>query len=170
MPSERFRQELKERVPDLYRFAQSMSRSKDLAEDLVSETVITALKNWEQFTPGTNMGAWLYSIQVGHYRNLVRKNRKVAFFETDEDASFVGIPAPQDSVIDLRDAMKVIDRLPDEQRAALYLICRDGHSYEDAARILDCEVGTVKSRIYRARATIAKALQDDTPLAAAPRT
>jgi len=169
MPSERFREELKERIPDLYRFAQSMSRSRDIAEDLVSETVITALKNWEQYTPGTNMGAWLYAIQAGHYRNLVRRNRKVAFYETDEDASFVGFPAPQQSSVDLGDAMRIIEKLPNEQKLALYLICRDGHSYEDAARILDCEVGTVKSRVYRARATIAKAFEGEAPQAAAPR-
>jgi RNA polymerase sigma-70 factor (ECF subfamily) len=146
-----------------------MSRSKDIAEDLVSETVITALKNWDQYTPGTNMGAWLYTIQAGHYRNLVRKNRKTAFFETDEDASFVGIPAPQQSSVELIDAIRIIDTLPSDQRSALYLICRDGHSYEDAARILDCEVGTVKSRVYRARAAIAKAFEGEVAQSATPK-
>jgi len=161
MPSERFREDLKNLVPDLFRFAQSMSRNKEIAEELAAETVIVAMRNWEQFRPGSNMAAWLYTIQAGIYQNMLRKNRKRTFYETDADATMVGFPAPQQSTVDLDDAFRVIETLPDEQRQAIYLVCRDGHSYEDAARILACEIGTVKSRIYRARAAIAKAFEGE---------
>lgn len=169
MASERFLADLTRLVPDLYRFAQSMTRNTDFAEELVSETVITALKRWEGYTPGTNMTAWLFTIQANLYRNMLRKRYYRSLFETDADATSVGIPAPQQGVVELDDAIRIIEQLPSEQRAALYLVCRDGHSYEEAARILDCEVGTVKSRVHRARAAIAKAFEGENDAAATPR-
>jgi len=158
MKHDAFNRELRRTIPDLIRFARAISRDTETTEELVGETLVKALQLKERFEPGSNMRAWLYKIASGLYRNMNRKRRLRSLFESDGNATVVSIPPSQDGTIDLEDAARIIASLPEEQRLALQLVTYHGHSYGSAAAILGCEIGTLKSRVSRARAEIAKAL------------
>lgn len=161
MPKTReFEKELLGHVPALYRFAMSMSRTASDAEDLTQETLKNALEFQSAYQPDTNMKAWLFRIQVNINLNQKRKiYRQKALSEAnglDPDYGVV-MPSQVDRLI-FNEAGAAIAALPIDQKQALFLVVYDGKSYEEAAQILDCEVGTVKSRVSRARARVAEAI------------
>ena len=145
-------------IPALRAFAWSVSRNGADADDLVQETLIKAWKNRERFTPGTNLRAWLFTIlRNTHYTTLSRRRREVR----DEDDHLAGQlttqPAQEWGVA--LDALRAaLDRLPPEQKEAVILVGAAGMSYEEVAQICGCAVGTVKSRVNRARARLIKLL------------
>lgn len=165
-----FQTELVKFIPDMRRFGRSLVRDDDVVDDIVGDTIVMAFKNWSSFEPGTNMRSWLFQIEAGIFKNWRRKNRTRANcedqFETSDSEtvmSVVGENSPQFSAVELSDVGKIIDRLPSDQKSVLYLMCYGDHSAEDAARILDCKLGTVYSRLSRARATIAAAINGNDP-------
>jgi RNA polymerase sigma-70 factor (ECF subfamily) len=147
-----------EQIPALRAFAWSVSRNGPDADDLVQETLIKAWRHRERFTPGTNLRAWLFTIlRNTHYTNLNRRRREVRD-EDDHYARLLETEPNQEWGAALSSLRAALDQLPGEQREALILVGGAGLSYEEAADICACAVGTVKSRVNRARARLIKLL------------
>ncbi|WP_332065697.1 RNA polymerase sigma factor [Bartonella sp. CB189] len=146
-----FKQELLLILPTLRAFAVSLSGKHDKAEDLVQDTIMKAWAKQDSFEMGTNLKAWLFTIlRNEYYSQLRKKGREVQ----DSDGVFtqnVAIHPAQYGSLDFQDFQKALKRLSNDQREAIILIGASGFSYEDAAAICGCAVGTIKSRVSRAR-------------------
>jgi len=150
------REELLAAIPPLRAFAVSLTADSDRADDLVQETLVKAWSNLGSFTPGTNMRAWLFTIlRNTFYSNHRKRRREVQDVEGEHAARLATHPA-QNGHMDLADFREALGKLPPDQREALILIGASGFSYEEAAEICGCAVGTVKSRVNRARNRLAE--------------
>lgn len=153
------REELVEHLPALRAFAMSLTRNSAAADDLVQDTVERAWKNIKSFTPGTNLRAWLFTIQ----RNAFYSGRRKAKREVEDiDGIMAGNLAEKpahDGRLAMSDFRKVFEKLPDEQREALILVGAEGFAYEEAAAMCGVAVGTIKSRANRGRKKLAELLQ-----------
>jgi RNA polymerase sigma-70 factor, ECF subfamily len=145
-------------IPNLRAFAVSLSGNPDRADDLVQETLVKAWSNIGSFVEGTNLPAWLFTILRNIYYSEYRKRRReVADPEGAIAAKLATAPA-QNGHMDLLDFHGALQQLPNDQREALILIGASGLSYEEAAGICGCAVGTMKSRVNRARNRLAELL------------
>jgi RNA polymerase sigma-70 factor (ECF subfamily) len=145
-------------IPNLRAFAVSLCGNFDRADDLVQETILKAWNKLDSFVEGTNLRAWLFTILRNVYFSEYRKRRREV---EDADGAFAGklTTAPgQNSHMDMLDFRAALDRLPVDQREALILIGGSGLSYEEAASICGCPVGTMKSRVNRARTRLGELL------------
>jgi RNA polymerase sigma-70 factor, ECF subfamily len=148
-------------IPSLRAFAISLSGNVDRADDLVQETILRALANIHSFQPGTNMPAWLFTILRNLFRSEYRKRRREV---EDADGSFAEtLKSHPDQIgrVEFQEFRQALAQLPSEQREALILVGASGFSYEEAADICECAVGTIKSRVNRARSRLAKLLAVD---------
>ncbi|MEP3435968.1 MAG: sigma-70 family RNA polymerase sigma factor [Hoeflea sp.] len=156
-----FKRELIATLPGLRAFAVSLARRHDRADDLVQETVMKAWGKQESFQPGTNMRAWLFTILRNEfYSQMRRKGRELP----DPDGVFAGNLAThpeQYGKLDMADFKTALDTLPDDQREAIILIGASGFAYEEAAEIAGVAVGTIKSRVNRARGRLRELLDVD---------
>ena len=156
-------------VPGLRAFAMSLCGKFDRADDLVQETLIRAMINIHSFTPGTNLSAWLFTILRNQFRSEYRKRRREV---EDADGSYLdGLhSAPeQHSRLAFRELFAALAKLPLEQREALLLVGASGFSYDEAAKICGIAVGTIKSRVNRARTLLAALLERDSADKARPK-
>lgn len=138
-------------LPALRAFAMSLCGRHDIADDLVQETVLKAWSKQDSFTIGTNMNAWLFTILRNLYYSQMRKRGREV---QDTDGAFTAglkVAPAHDGRMDLADFKRALNALPRDQREAILLIGAAGFSYEEAAEICGCAVGTVKSRVSRAR-------------------
>jgi len=159
-----FRTDLLNLIPFLRAFARSLCGHRDFADDLAQDTLVKAWQSQDSFVPGTNLKAWLFTIlRNQYYSDRRRAWRQVAWSDDAADL----IPAQegdQESSSDLSDAVRAMWQLSSEQREALILVGAGGFSYEQAAAISGCAVGTVKSRVARARRALIELLDGDQPL------
>jgi RNA polymerase sigma-70 factor (ECF subfamily) len=156
-----WRDEVVALIPALRAFAWSLSHNGSDADDLVQDTLIKAWANREKFQPGTNLRAWLFTIlRNTYYTHAVRRRREVRD-ETGEYAASLHAPATQDWGMNMLDLWSALQRLPAEHREALILVGAAGLSYEEAAEICGCALGTIKSRVNRARARLLKIMDAD---------
>ncbi|HML30161.1 MAG TPA: sigma-70 family RNA polymerase sigma factor [Hyphomicrobium sp.] len=139
-----------ETIPNLRAFAHSLSGDAQLSSDLVQETLLKAWTHKDSFVPDSNLKAWLFTILRNTYFTYYRKSQRE---ELDEDhaAMNASVPPPQLTHLEFDDMQKALMRLSPDHREALLLITAEGFSYEDAARVCGCAVGTMKSRVNRAR-------------------
>lgn len=138
-------------LPSLRAFGISLTGSPDRADDLVQETVLKAWAAHASFTEGTSLRAWLFTIMRNTYFSQYRKaRREVQDSDGEAAARLISTPAQQGH-LDLADFRSALDQLVPDQREALILIGASGFSYEEAAEICGCAVGTIKSRVNRAR-------------------
>src|SRR5215211_3061277 len=145
-------------VPSLRAFAISLSGQVDRADDLVQDTLVRALANIDRFERGTNLNAWLFTILRNLFHSEWRKmKREVEDIDGAYAARLSTIPE-QGGRLDLADFRTALTKLPADQREALLLVGAQGFSYEDAAQICGVAVGTIKSRVNRARARLAELL------------
>ena len=157
-----FRTDLAGLIPHLRAFARSLCNNAAEADDLAQEALVKAWQARERFEPGTNLKAWVFMILRNHFyserRKAWRKN------ETSDEGleSKSTMPAGQDSILELADLKHAMSYLPPEQREALILVGAGGFAYEEVAEICECAVGTIKSRVNRARAALSK-LMDERP-------
>lgn len=153
-----FKQQLVEAIPMLRGFARSISGNHDRADDLVQETLAKAIANRDKFKMGTNLHAWLVTILRNQYYSEGRRRwREVSDAEGTHAARLVEQPA-HGARLELLEFMAALQVLPDDQREALILVGASGLSYEDAAEVLGTRVGTVKSRVSRARTRLEQLL------------
>lgn len=158
------RKEMVDLVPQLRAFARSLCRDATRADDLVQEALVRALSNLGQFTPGTNLKAWLFTIVRNEYYTFLRRGR----FETLDDREGAlpepTVPPEHEGELQLRDLNRALGQLSPDQREALILVTASGFSYEEAASICNCAVGTIKSRVGRAREQLGRLLEGTAPM------
>lgn len=152
------REELIRQIPNLRAFAVSLSGNAERADDLVQEALMKAWANIEMFQPGTNMRAWLFTILRNVYYSDFRKKRREVEDADGKFAANLASHPEQMGHLDMADFKRALATLAPDQREALVLVGASGFSYEEAAEICECAVGTVKSRVNRARAKLAEAL------------
>jgi RNA polymerase sigma-70 factor (ECF subfamily) len=128
----------------------------DRADDLVQETLLRALANIESFQPGTNMAAWLFTILRNHFRSEYRKRRREVEDAEGRYADTLKSQPEQHGHVEFSEFRTALSQLPADQREALVLVGASGFSYEEAAHICGCAVGTIKSRVNRARTRLAE--------------
>jgi RNA polymerase sigma factor (sigma-70 family) len=147
-------------IPPLRAFARALNRDVDSADDLVQETLTRALSALDTFEPGTNMKPWLFTIM----RNAFYTRFKLAAREgpglADCVSSAPAVHSSQEWGVRGGEIMRAVQRLPPPHREVLILIGMLGESYEDTAQICDCAIGTIKSRLNRARRALLAELQE----------
>jgi RNA polymerase sigma-70 factor (ECF subfamily) len=153
---ESVRQDILGAVPGLRAFAISLCGNVDRADDLVQEALLRALANIHSFQPGTNMSAWLFTILRNHFRSEYRKRRREVEDSDGHYAESLTSHPEQHGQLELSEFRTALAKLPEEQREALILVGASGFSYEEAAEICGCAIGTVKSRVNRARTRLAE--------------
>lgn len=146
-----FKREMLAALPNLRAFAISLIRSRDRADDLVQDTVMKAWAKQESYQPGTNMRAWLVTILRNEFYSQIRKSGREVQDTDGVYTSRLSVPPEQNGSVDLQDFRAALAQLPDDQREAILLIGASGFAYEEAAEICGCPVGTIKSRVSRAR-------------------
>jgi RNA polymerase sigma-70 factor, ECF subfamily len=157
-PDPAFRDRLIGEIPHLRAFGASLSGSTQLADDLVQETLLKAWHHAASFTEGTNFKAWLFTILRNTYYSIYRRRGREVQDTDGFYASQVAVSASQDGHMDLADFRKALIQLPEEQREALIMIGATGLSYEEAAGICGVAIGTMKSRVNRARMRLSERL------------
>jgi RNA polymerase sigma-70 factor, ECF subfamily len=145
-------------VPGLRAFAMSLCGKIDRADDLVQETLLRALTNIDSFEPGTNMSAWLFTILRNLFRSEYRKRRREVEDGDGRFSASLKSQPDQPSHMEFEEFRVALAKLPADQREALVLVGASGFSYEEAAQICGSAVGTIKSRVNRARTRLAELL------------
>ena len=140
-------------VPSLRAFAISLTNNVDRADDLVQDTLLRAIAHIGRFERGTNLNAWLFTIlhnlAVNQFRRSASRGKHITIEEANEDD--FGQDAVQEQKLMYQDVLDKLARLPEDQRAVLLLVAVEDLSYAEAANVLDIPVGTVMSRLSRAR-------------------
>ena len=158
VPPDSFRDALVAEVRSLRALATSLSGSASLGDDLVQETLLKAWSNAHKFKFGRDLAPWLFTIlRNSYYSNYRKRSREVQ----DSDGAYsmrLAVSGDQESHLDLQDFRKALARLPAEQREALTLVGASGLTYEEAAEICNVGIGTMKSRLSRARSKLAELL------------
>ena len=148
-------------VPSLRAFAISLSGNVDRADDLVQDTLLRAMANIDSFTAGTNMSAWLFTILRNLFRSEYRKRRREVEDADGHHVDSLKSPPQQHSRLEFEEFRRALATLLPDQREALILVGAAGFSHEEAAAICEAPVGTIKSRVNRARARLSKLLSID---------
>lgn len=141
-------------LPRLRRFAHGVAGAADQGDDLVQEACERAIQRQHQFEPGTRLDSWMFRIIQNLWVDRQRaRRRRGTTVELGEADTVMGADGETDgqAAVDLARVGKCIAELPDDQRAVLMLVCVDGLSYRDAAEVLELPIGTVMSRLARAR-------------------
>lgn len=154
LPDDAFKQELAQVIPHLRAFGRSLSGNRDLADDLVQETLLKAWAARKRFQAGTNMRAWTFIILRNLFLSQMRRARFKGEWDELTAAKILAAPASQDKQVELADMHRALMHLPQPQREALILVGAGGFAYEEAAQICDCAVGTIKSRVARGRVAL----------------
>ena len=170
---EKFCHEAMTHLDHLYRVALYLAKESNEAKDLVQETYSRALGSYKQFTPGTNMKAWLTTILCNfffHYRNQKKKWLSVekSFTQDEEPSDYweqIATENPGPETQTLLKEMKgqitdVLNKIPEEFRLPIILVIMGDFSYEEAAEMLSCPVGTIRSRLFRGRKLVYKELKE----------
>ena len=143
-------------IPELRAYAYVLTGSKDRVDDLVQDTLVRGITNIRSFTPGTNLPAWLTTILRHQFLNEWRRRGRSV---EDPGAVLAGrltTQPAQDGHLRIGELQRALAALPPDQREAVILVGGQGLSYEEVAEICECPVGTVKSRVCRARAQLAE--------------
>ena len=154
LPDDEFKDQLGAVIPHLRAFGRSLSGSRDLADDLVQETLLKAWAARKRFQAGTNMRAWTFIILRNLFLSQMRRARFKGEWDDITASKILAAPASQDRHIELGDMQRALLHLPQPQREALILVGAGGFAYEEAAEICGCAVGTIKSRVARGRVAL----------------
>jgi len=156
-----FRQEdLLACIPHLRAYARFLTGSRERADDLVQDALVRALTASHQFQAGTNLKAWIFTILRNLFYNEIRKNRLKVQSIDDIPGEGPATPPTQDVNLEFADFRRAFWQLGQSQREVLIMVGASGLSYEEAAEICGCAVGTIKSRVSRARRELLKILQE----------
>jgi RNA polymerase sigma-70 factor (ECF subfamily) len=150
-------------IPALRAFAWSLSHNASDADDLVQDTLIKAWSHRDRFEPGTNLRAWMFTILRNTYYTAAIRRRREVSDETGKYAATLTAAASQDWSVALSSLQAALQQLPDEHREALILVGAIGMTYEEAAEICGCALGTIKSRVNRARTRLLKIMDAEQP-------
>jgi RNA polymerase sigma factor (sigma-70 family) len=147
-------------IPNLRRYARALVRDPDLADDLVQDCLERAISRFHYFEPGTNLRGWLFTILL----NIVRSHTRSAKWRNqalplDDLNSRATVPGSQEVSLTMRDLQRAFDQLAPSFREVIMIVAVEGLSYEEAAGIIGTPVGTVRSRLSRARSQLREALE-----------
>lgn len=157
-----FREDVAALMPHLRAFARSLTAGNAaLADDLVQDTLLKALEAQSQFQPGTNLKAWMFTILRNQHLSLMRRKRTRNEVPDDDIELLGSVPAFQESRLEVAAFRRAFAELGPDHRTVLVLVCIHGLPYDEVAEIMDCEVGTVKSRVNRARSALKRMLLGD---------
>jgi RNA polymerase sigma-70 factor, ECF subfamily len=145
-------------IPSLRAFAHVLTRNHSEVDDLVQDTLVKAISNIHQFTPGTNLRAWLFTIERNTFYTAHQQRRRQAAAPLD-DTQGLGISPTQEWSVRVSAVQDAVRQLPAEQREALLLVAGAGMTYDEAAEVCQCALGTIKSRINRARHRLEELLE-----------
>jgi RNA polymerase sigma-70 factor (ECF subfamily) len=163
---QQFRDQLVALIPALRSFARGLCGTRDLADDMAQDAMLRGWAARASFTPGTNFRAWMFMILRNQFYTTIRKARRTTSLDPEvAERTLVAAPEQQHH-IHLADVSKALQELAPEQREVLLLIGANGLSYEEAAEVIGCAIGTIKSRLARGR--IALALRIDGPSSSNP--
>lgn len=153
-----FKADLTALIPQMRAFARSLARNVTLAEDVAQDALAKAWASRASFEPGTNLKAWTFMIVRNEFLSHCRRSwRSCSLDQTVAETTLVAVTNP-DGSLELDDLRRAMNMLPLDQREALILIGAAGLSYEEAAEICDTAIGTIKSRVSRARTRLAEIL------------
>ncbi len=141
-------------IPHLRAYGRSLSGSPDLADDLTQDTMVKAWASRERFERGTSIKAWTFVILRNTFLSQMRRNKFVGEYDETAVERTMSTPASQEDSGEMADLQRGLMELPQDQREALILVGAGGMSYEEAAGICDCALGTMKSRVSRARSAL----------------
>jgi RNA polymerase sigma-70 factor, ECF subfamily len=153
--SKEFRDQLTAIIPSLRAFARGLCGNRELADDLAQDAMMRAWAAHASFTPGTNFRAWIFMILRNQFYTTMRKNSRMTSWDPEAAERLLVEAAPQQHHIHISDVEKALQKLPTEQREILLLVGAGGASYEEAAEVTGCAIGTVKSRLARGRVALA---------------
>jgi RNA polymerase sigma-70 factor, ECF subfamily len=151
-----FEKQLLNVLPDLRGFARILTRNSSAADDLVQDAVVRVLKSFALFEPGSNMKAWTFRILHNCHINSFRRRRLDILGGEIEDT--LSVPPNQEDALNLKDVLRALSTLTPSHRETIALVRAGGVSYEEAAAIMSCRLGTIKSRLNRADAALRAAL------------
>ncbi len=149
-----FKRELEELIPQLRAFARNLCGQRDLADDLAQEALLKGWAARARYQAGTNMRAWLFIILRNIFLSQMRRSRFKGEWDEGVAERTLATAAPQDKQMQLSDLQRALLCLPTAQREALILVGAGGFSYEEAAQVCGCAVGTIKSRVARGRTAL----------------
>jgi len=152
------RADIQATIPNLRAFAMSLTGNIDNADDLVQETLVRAFAHIDSFEPGTNLSAWLFTILRNLFRSEYRKRKREVEDAEGSFAATLSTRPEQTGRIEFKELQQALEKLRADQREAVILVGASGFSYEEAAEICGCAVGTIKSRVNRARIRLAELL------------
>lgn len=150
-------------IPALRAFAWSLSHNSADADDLVQDTLIKAWAHRARFEPGSNLRAWLFTILRNTYYTVVARRRREVPDEDDQHAAALSSEPTQEWSVTLKSLQGALAQLPHEHREALILVGAAGLTYEEAAEVCGCALGTIKSRVNRARVRLLKLMSEGDP-------
>jgi RNA polymerase sigma-70 factor, ECF subfamily len=150
-------------IPNLRAFGVSLCGDIERADDLVQETLLKAWDHLDSFQEGTNLRAWLFTILRNTYFSECRRRRREVEDRDGSKAADLSVHPAQQGHLDMQDFRRALNVLPPDQRESLILVGAAGFSYEEAASISGCAVGTIKSRVNRARSKLTELLGVSTP-------
>jgi RNA polymerase sigma factor (sigma-70 family) len=152
-------------IPALRRYARTFLRDAVAADDLVQDTLERAVSRWHQRRPEGNTRSWLFAIlhnlAINRLRQTARRGSMLLPLEEAQESD-VGTPSTQEDGLRAREILAAVDQLPDDHRSVLLLVSVEDLSYAEAARVLDVPVGTVMSRLARARASLLRIMEERT--------
>jgi RNA polymerase sigma-70 factor, ECF subfamily len=144
-------QKLEETIPALRRYAWALLRNESDADDLVQDCLLRAIDRIDTFRTNGELRPWLFTIMHNLYVSRWRRKRRQGEIVTDDAEADLAVSPPQPASMEVRDVLRGLDALPDDQRQVLLLIAVEGFQYDEVARMLDVPTGTVMSRLSRAR-------------------
>jgi RNA polymerase sigma-70 factor (ECF subfamily) len=156
--NEELHRDIVAQLPHLRAFALMLARDRTLANDLVQDAVVRALSHADQFQPGTNFKAWISTILRNSYFNEMRRRSRTSPVDVETVWNTMTVSGGQEEHLHMRDFERAFRTLPPSQREALALVGASGFSYEEAAKVSGCAVGTMKSRVSRARSQLQQML------------
>ena len=146
-----FRQELTALIPHLRAFARSLCGNATLADDVAQDAMLKAWKARDKFKPGSNLKAWTFTILRNQFYSIKRRSWRATSLDQEVAEQTIVAKSDQEKVVELNELRRGLDSLKDDQREALILVGASGLSYDEAAEVCGCAVGTIKSRVSRAR-------------------
>lgn len=150
--------EIETQIPALRRYAYALTRDTETADDLVQDCLERALSRWRLHRPGGDLRAWLFAILRNLFIDRYRVSRRRGETAPLDEIS-AATPPMQDAMLGVGDILAALDRLPEEQRSLLLLVGVEDLSYDEAAKVLGVPIGTIMSRLSRARERLRKTLE-----------
>lgn len=157
-----FKEQLVAIIPSLRAFARGLCGNREMADDMAQDAMMRAWAARNSYVPDTNFRAWMFKILRNNYYTAFRKNARSVSWDPEAAERLLVVGPSQEMHIELNDVAAALNKLPNEQREVLMMVAAGGVSYEDAATIIGCAVGTVKSRVARGRAALAELIEGPT--------